>query len=705
MNERNRSEEKVNRLIGEKSPYLQQHARNPVDWYPWGNEAFLKATAEDKPIFLSIGYSTCHWCHVMERESFEDPEVARRMNEAFVCIKVDREERPDIDQVYMAVCQLLTGGGGWPLTVIMTPDRKPFFAGTYFPRESRFGRTGMLELVPRMEDVWKNRRSEADHTANEIIAALEDLLTPVPGGTPGSETVEMTYQDLCRQYDSRFGGFGRAPKFPLPGNIFFLLRHWRRAGEERALQMAERTLQAMSMGGIYDQIGFGFHRYSTDEMWLVPHFEKMLYDQALLAMAFTEAYQATGKDEYGRTAEEIFTYILRDMSHAEGGFYSAEDADSEGVEGKFYTWTAAEVDAVLEREEAQAVRELFRIREGGNHSPETGQPSQGNILHRGESLAETADRLGMEADELTKTVSRAREKLLEARDRRIRPSLDDKILTDWNGLMLAALAKGASAFSEPRYARAAERAADFLLLHLRQENGRLFHRYREGEAAVQGNLDDYSFLTWGLIELYQATFEVRYLQESLALTEACLSLLWDDGEGGFFFTAKGSGPLSIDLKTGTDGATPSGNAVSAMNLLRLSRMTANPIFEDKVARIARAFSTEIRHHPSAFATLVSAMAAAGDAATEVVITGDPAAGDTREMSRRLRSAFLPDTVLVFVPATDRQPIVDLAPYTGDMTTLGDRATAYVCRDFICRSPTTDIDVVMETIGVPERPSR
>jgi uncharacterized protein YyaL (SSP411 family) len=691
----------TNRLISEKSPYLLQHATNPVEWYPWGAEAFSRADAEDRPVFLSIGYSTCHWCHVMERESFEDPEVAGKMNEAFVCVKVDREERPDLDHIYMMACQLLTGSGGWPLTIIMTPDRKPFFAGTYIPKQSRFGRTGMMELIPRIAELWANRRTEAVDAADEITAALKDFMSTSPGTAPGREVVTVTFDDLSRRYDDRYGGFGRAPKFPVPGNLLFLLRHWRRTGSSRALEMVEGTLRAMRRGGIYDHIGFGFHRYSTDSRWLLPHFEKMLYDQALLAMAYTEAYQAAGREEYKRTAREIFTYVLRDMTDPEGGFYCAEDADSEGVEGKFYTWTSAEIDSLIDPSEAAVIREVFQIRDEGNFKPETGEPSRENILHLDRPLSQAASELGLEVDDLTDAVSRIRDRLFTERNGRVRPGRDDKILTDWNGLMIAALAKGASALGEERYGRSAEKAAGFILRQLRGDDGRLLHRYRDGESAIPGNLDDYSFLTWGLIELYHATFKPEYLEEALRLTEDSLTLFWDDIHGGFYFTSGDSGSLPFRFKTGTDGAIPSGNAVAAMNLLRLARMTANSRLEEKADRVGQAFSREVSHHPSAYTTFVTFLDMARSSSVEVVVVGEPEAADTRNMISRLRSAYHPDVTIVLVSAVDPEPIVRLAPFTAGMKAIEDRATAYVCREFTCQSPTTDIDAVLSAVEGPE----
>lgn len=470
-------ERKPNRLIYEKNPYLLQHAYNPVDWYPWGQEAFEKAKKEDKPIFLSIGYSTCHWCHVMERESYDDEEVARLINDAFVSIKVDREERPDIDSTYMRACQALIGSGGWPLNIILTPDKKPFFAATYIPKESIFGRTGMLELIPRIKDLWEKNRDEVEKTAMKVTSSIREVYRGKPGEELDKDVFNMAYEQLLTMFDEQHGGFDDAPKFPTPHNLQFLLRYWRRTRDIIALRMVERTLTGMRMGGIYDHIGFGFHRYSTDSKWLVPHFEKMLYDQALIAMAYIEAYQATKDEEYGRAAREIFTYVLRDMTSPEGGFYSGEDADSEGVEGKFYVWTENEIRTVL-GEESDLVKRIFNIEEEGNFREE-GRLTGKNILHLTGSLSEIASDLKVPVDKLQKLLDDARLKLFTARERRIHPGKDDKILVDWNGFMIAALSKGAQVFNEPAYADAAQRAADFILENMHDSRGRLYPQIRE----------------------------------------------------------------------------------------------------------------------------------------------------------------------------------------------------------------------------------
>src|SRR4030042_1100278 len=671
-----------NRLITEASPYLRQHAHNPVDWFPWGAEAFEKAQSEDKPIFLSIGYSTCHWCHVMAHESFEDSEVARLMNEAFVSVKVDREERPDIDSVYMSACQVMTGGGGWPLSIIITPDKRPFFAATYIPRESRFGLIGMLELIPRIRELWARRRGEALGLSRKVSAVLQQTSQDTPGEELDETTLEIAYEQLAKRFDGQHAGFSNAPKFPTPHHLLFLLRYWKRRGNKEALDMVERTLQAMRRGGIYDHIGFGFHRYSTDSQWLVPHFEKMLYDQAMLAMAYIEAYQATGKEDYETTAREIFSYVLRNMTSPEGGFYSAEDAESEGVEGKFCLWTKEQVRQALGNEEAHFVVQVFNIEKDGNYMAETtGKKSGDNILHLRKPIEEIASDLNLSQQDFQARLKVARQKLFSYRNKRVRPLKDDKILTDWNGLMIAALAKGAQAFDEPQYAEVACRAADFILGNMRKANGRLWHRHRGERTCVNANLDDYAFLVWGLIELYEATFDTNRLRCALELTSDMLKHFWDEDGGGFYLVPDDGEGLLVRKKEIYDGAVPSGNSVAMLNLLRLGRMTANSDFEEKAAEIGRAFSRSGKQSPAAHCQLMIGLDFAIGPCYEVVIAGNAQAEGTRTMVRALRTHFLPNKVLLLNP-TDRESteIAKLAEFTKNQSSIGGKATAYVCRN-------------------------
>ncbi len=684
-----------NRLAYEKSPYLLQHANNPVDWYPWGEEAFEKARSEDKPVFLSIGYSTCHWCHVMEHESFEDTTVARLMNETFVCIKVDREERPDIDNIYMTVCQMMTRGGGWPLTIIMTPDKKPFFAGTYFPKETRFGRTGLLELIPQIKNAWINRRADILASAEQITSALQQTSSTTSSATDLEEiTLKTSFDQLNQRFDSKLGGFTGQRKFPIPHNYMFLLRYWKRTGDEKALEIVEKSLKAMKYGGIYDHVGFGFHRYSTDPNWFTPHFEKMLYDQALLAMAYIEAYQVTGDELYSETAREIFTYVIRDMTSPEGGFYSAEDADSEGEEGKFYLWTDDELTSLLSEQDAMLARHVFNVEACGNYTDEaSGEETGANILYMTQPLPEIASDLNITTDQLETKINDIRVKLFEQREQRVHPYKDDKILTDWNGLMIAAFAKGARVLGDEEYKKVAMNAADFMLARMRTDNGRLLHRFRDGEAVIPAYIDDYAFLTWGLLELYEATFAVEYLKAAIEFNDAAIEHFWDGSSGGFFFTADDSEDLIHRSKEIYDGAVPSGNAVAMSNLLRLGRITGNPSLEQKASELANAFSGIIARSPSNHTQLMIALDFAVGPSYEVVIVGDPDA--SREMLGKLRSEYIPNKVVIMKPADDESPeITKIATFTKSQRGIDGKPTAYVCMNFNCKLPTTDPDKML-----------
>ncbi len=692
-----KSDQKPNRLIREKSPYLIQHAHNPVDWYPWSDEAFERARAENKPVFLSVGYSTCHWCHVMAHESFEDPEVAGLMNETFVCIKVDREERPDVDGIYMSVCQIMTGSGGWPLTILMTPERKPFFAGTYIPKDNRPGRMGMIELIQGVQRVWKTRHGEILSSADEVTMALQKSSAESSAGDlPGREACRAAYEALAAQFDKSHGGFGAAPKFPSPHHFLFLLRYGKRTGEAKALEMVEKSLAAMRRGGIYDQLGYGFHRYSTDARWRLPHFEKMLYDQAMLSMACLEAYQATGKSLYADTAREIFTYVLRDLKAPGGGFYCAEDADSEGEEGKFYQWSEEEIRAALNVDEATLVIEVCGVEKEGNFLDEATRENTGrNVLYLAKSIEQAAAALNISAEAAGEKFEQAREKLFRVRERRIRPGKDDKILTDWNGLMIAAMAKGAQVLDRPDYAEAAQQAARFILAKMRDNRGRLLHRFREGETAVKGILDDYAFLAWGLLELYEAVFDADFLKIALELADITIGHFLDGKEGGFFFTADDGEEILFRQKDSYDGAIPSGNSVMMLNLLRLSRITGNSSLEDKALGVSRAFARNIGQIPSAYSQLMVALEFLEGPQYEIVVAGKPGAQDTKQMLDAVRHTFLPNRILLFRPqGAAGGTITKLAPYTADMKAEGGRATAYVCRNFACTNPVNALDEML-----------
>lgn len=594
---------KPNHLAGEKSPYLLQHAHNPVNWFPWGEEAFNRAKEENKPVFLSCGYATCHWCHVMARESFEDPGVAAFLNEHFVSIKVDREERPDVDMLYMTACHLISGSGGWPLSVFCTPQKVPFYAGTYFPPDNRWGRPGFLQVLKLMWQNWSERQPDIEQAGREVLRAVEAHFRPAASKEPDPKILDQAYLQFSESFDPVWGGFGQAPKFPSPHNLGFLLRYFRRTKAVDALAMVEKTLQAMYRGGIYDHIGYGFARYSTDERWLVPHFEKMLYDNALLAMAYLEAADVTGNPAYGTVARQIFTYVLRDMTGAEGAFFTAEDADSEGEEGKFYLWTPTGVIDVLGEAAGKLYNQTFDITPQGNFESR-------NIPNLIQSKG------GLFGDQDTKKLEDARAQLFAARQKRVPPGKDDKVLTAWNGLMIAALAQGSRILGDRTYAEQAARAADFLWERLRPQ-GRLLARYREGQAAYPAFLDDYAFLAWGLLELHSS--QGGYQEKAVTLTEQMLDL-FTDPDGGFYFTGRDSLDLPVRPRETYDGAMPSGNAVAVMNLLRLSGLTNDPTLKKAANLHLAALMGESAGQPTGHTFFLSTLA---------WTTGKPEAGGER----------------------------------------------------------------------------
>lgn len=691
-----------NRLKDEQSPYLLQHADNPVDWYPWGEEAFEKARKENKPILLSIGYSTCHWCHVMEHESFEDEDVAKLMNETFVSIKVDREERPDIDNIYMTVCQMMSKGGcGWPLNIIMTPDKKPFFAATYIPKESRYGRLGMIEFVPKVKEAWEKDNENILKSADTITEAVKKA-TDVSQNTQAidlsTKTLDTAYNQLLRNFDEQNGGFGRSPKFPTPHNHLFLLRYWKRTNDQQALDMVEKTLQQMRLGGVYDHIGFGFHRYSTDPNWLLPHFEKMLYDQAMLVLAYTEVFQATGKKEYETTAREILTYVLRDMTSTEGGFYSAEDADSEGEEGKFYVWTEEELKETLGDKDAELIITTFNTSKSGNFTEEAGGHQTGaNILHLKKSFSEIAPSFDISEKEFTEKIEKARATLFKEREKRIHPYKDDKILTDWNGLMIAALSMAGRVFNDTKYTDAAGKAANFLLSEMKDKNGNLLHRYRQGEAGIGANVDDHAFFIWGLLELYESTFDINYLKAALSLQERLDKGFWDDKNGGYYFTSNDAEKLISRQKEIYDGAIPSGNSVAGLNLLKLARITGNIEYEKKASQLGKAFSETIESGPMAYTLFMIGLDFGLGPSYEVVIVGDPEAQDTKAMIDAVRKNYNPSKV-VLTKGTDSDEIIEIAGFTKSQSSIDGKATAYVCLNQICNLPTTNMNKMLELLS-------
>jgi uncharacterized protein len=684
-----------NSLINEKSPYLLQHAHNPVNWFPWGEEALNKAKVEDKPIFLSIGYSTCHWCHVMEKESFEDVEAAELINDAFVAIKVDREERPDIDGIYMSVCQMLTGSGGWPLTIIMTPDRKPFFAGTYFPKNDRFGKSGLLSLIPKIMDLWNNRRQEVLASSEEITEAVKLSSKTNPGDRSGEEIFHRAFEDYKKRYDPEYGGFSGAPKFPTPHNLTFLLRYWKRYNNNSALGMVENTLTNMRLGGIYDHIGYGFHRYSTDHQWLVPHFEKMLYDQALLVPVYLEAYQATNKKLFLETAEEILSYVMREMTSPKGGFYSAEDADSEGEEGKFYLWTKDEITNLL-HDDTDFALNLFNIKKDGNWTdPVSADKNETNILHMTKPLEEIAIDLKSPPGIVKEKLIKIRKYLFEQREQRIHPFKDDKILTDWNSLMITAFSKAAQVTGNEVYISFARTGADFITEYLTDESGRLLHRYRDEDSSIPANLDDYAFYIQALLDLYETSFSIDNLDKAKYLLDLTINDFWDEETGGFFFSARGGTELIANQKEIYDGAIPSGNSIMILNLLRMSKITANAEYEEKAWMINRAFSSIISKSPSAFSQALSGFDFAFGPSFEIVISSNEYDHNANMMVKEIRRNYLPAKIVILKTASNN--LQKIAPYVSGQNPINGKATVYLCRNFSCVYPITDYKKIGEAL--------
>ncbi|HUI27611.1 MAG TPA: thioredoxin domain-containing protein, partial [Candidatus Kryptonia bacterium] len=674
----------TNRLILESSPYLIQHAHNPVNWYPWCDEAFAAAKREGKPVLLSVGYSTCHWCHVMEEESFEDEEIARYLNEHYIAIKIDREQRPDIDNIYMTAVQALTGSGGWPMTVWLTPERKPFYGGTYFPPHDgdRGASIGFLSLLKQLQGVYHQQPDKVAEAAAQITQAIEQSKSPPPGkALPGASVMRDAFAYFQRNFDATRGGFGTGQKFPRPVELDFLLRYQRRTGDATARNMVVQTLEAMASGGIYDHIGGGFHRYTVDAAWLVPHFEKMLYDNALLVRAYLDAYQVTGREDFARVARATLQYVEREMTAPTGGFYSASDADSEGEEGKYFVWTPAQIEAVLQPQSARLVAAYFDVTAAGNFHG-------ANILHTPKPLAEVAKRLRLDPKAAAVELEAARAALYQARRKRVPPHTDTKIITAWNGLMIGAFARAAQVFDEPSYARTAQRAADFVLTNIRQGD-RLKRSYSDGVASGDGYLDDYAFLAAGLLDLYEATFDIRWLQEAVALHDQLEQHFLDRTGGGFFFTADDSESLLARTKPAYDGAEPAGNSVALLNLLRLAEFTANDRYRQLAEQSLRAFSAALTRNPSALPLMLGGVDFYSDHAKEIAIV-TVADDDGAGLQRTLNRAYLPNHVVTIVrqgALPERQ--ASLIPWVQQKVAIGGKPTAYVCERYVCELPTTD----------------
>ena len=701
--------EHTNRLAQEKSPYLLQHAHNPVDWYPWGEEAFARARRENKPIFLSVGYSTCHWCHVMAHESFENEDVAAVMNREFVNIKVDREERPDVDRVYMTFVQATTGGGGWPMSVWLTPGLKPFVGGTYFPPEERFGQPAFKTVLERIAAAWKENHDKIVEQGGKIVEALRESQSATTAeGKIDATILDAAYRQLDRSYDPKEGGFGNAPKFPRPATLNFLTRFYARApkGEsgKRALEMALFTLRKMAAGGMHDHIGGGFHRYSVDRYWHVPHFEKMLYDQAQLAVAYLDAFQITRDRQYESVARDILDYVGRDMTSKEGGFFSAEDADSpvaagadrghaETKEGAFYIWTKKEIDDAL-----GDIAEIFAFHYGvqphGN-APEGSDPQDEfrgkNILIERHTIAETAKHFGKTEGEIRKLLAQGREKLFSIRARRPRPHLDDKIIAAWNGLMISAYARGAQLLDEPRYLEIATRAAKFLRTNLHEEKSKLLYRnYRGTRSDIEGFADDYAFMIQGLLDLYEASFDVEWLKFAVESQETQDRLFFDEKNGGYFSTSGEDKSVFLRMKDDNDGAEPAASSVAALNLLRLAQFRDDKQRSERARKTIDAFATTLAHFPSAMPQMLVALDAALSKPRQIVIAGKKDAPETKALLREVNGHFLPKTVLVLADGAEGQK------YLGEkndairaMSPINGKSAAYVCENFTCKAPVTE----------------
>lgn len=695
----------LNRLVHESSPYLRQHAGNPVDWYPWGEEALTKARIENKPIFLSIGYSACHWCHVMARESFADAGIAAFLNEHFVSIKVDREERPDIDAIYMTAVVAMTGNGGWPMSVFLTPDLKPFYGGTYYPPVDLPGRPGFGAILRGVAAAWKDRREEVVRSAHRLTQHVAEEMTRHPG-TDGPVTADLiagAVRDLKAAFDREHGGWGTAPKFPSSGAIAVLLRAYRRSGDELLLKMAAKTLDRMAEGGMYDHLGGGFHRYAVDAAWRVPHFEKMLYDNAQLAQAYLEAYQLTGAPRYRRVAQETLDYVLRDMQDPAGGFHSAEDADSEGEEGRFYLWTEQEILEALGAEEGRRFCAYYGVRPEGNLSSRETYHRGRNVLWVAGGKREEMGPIGKKersaagGSAAREQLTGARERLLAVRNRRARPGRDDSVVTSWNALMVSALAQAAQVFDIPRYLQAAERAGRFLFETM-MPDGELRRTYGAGQSRGRGYLDDYAFTANAFVDLYEATFEVRWLALADRLVQGMIARFWDANSGTFYFTDKGHDDLLMRIKPTYDGAEPSGNSVAALALLRLGALTGKTEYRETARQVLNAHAAQIARTPQAYLKMLVAVDFLVYAPQCIVIAGAREAEDTRVLLGLVRGHFVPNKVVALAKAGET-PDIDTIPHLAEKRMRDGQATAYVCREFSCGPPTTAPKDLLEQLGL------
>jgi uncharacterized protein YyaL (SSP411 family) len=678
----------ANRLAAESSPYLRQHAHNPVDWYPWGPEAFERARREHRPILLSIGYSACHWCHVMERESFENPAIAALMNQHFVNVKVDREERPDVDHIYMNAVQLLTGRGGWPMTVFLTPDGQPFYGGTYFPPEDRHGMPGFPRLLAAIAEAWRERPDDVAQSVRDVHARLQELEQHrAAAALPGAEAVRDAVAQLARAYDSDSGGIGTAPKFPNTAVLDLFLRAGAAAHDARTVDMTLHTLRRMAEGGIYDQLGGGFHRYSVDARWLVPHFEKMLYDNAQLVPLYVAAYQYSGDPFFARIAGETLDYVLREMRDPAGGFWSTQDADSEGEEGRFFLWDEREVLALLGDDAGALACRYWDVSAQGNFEHR-------NILHVTLTVEQLARRFDRDVDQVRQTLAAARATLFAARERRVRPGLDSKVLTAWNGLMISAFARAGEVLNEARYRRAAVEAVAFIDRALRRDD-RLLSTWKDGVGKLNGYLDDYVFFAAALIDVFEAVQERSYLAQAAHIMDSALRHFWDDADGGFFFTSDDHEALIVRSKPAFDGSIPSGNSVATLTLLRLAHYLEREDYRERAETCLRLFAAPMRAQPFGFANLLAAVDFHASGPREIAVVGDPQAPATAEILARIRRLYLPNRTLTVLDAADRAPRPALLE---GKAAVGGQPTVYVCRNRTCSAPATAWDDIARLLA-------
>ena len=680
-----------------QSPYLLQHASNPVDWYPWSEEAFKIAKKKDKPIFLSIGYSTCHWCHVMEKESFEDPIVSKHMNDTFINIKVDREEMPEVDYLYMSVCQAMTGRGGWPLTIVMTPDKKPFFSGTYFPKNQKGAIPGMLQLIPSLNNAWMNRQNEIQDSIKKVQKFLINSNTVRPGEEWNENILHDCVTHFKQRFDHENGGFGKAPKFPSSHNLIFLIKYSHIYKKPKVLNMVEKTLQKMRLGGIYDHIGFGFHRYSTDKNWFLPHFEKMLYDQAMNALAYTEAYQITKNSEYAEIASEIFVYVLRDLKDKKGGFYSAEDADSEGEEGTFYLWTLEEVLETLGKK-GKIFSRAFNFSAIGNYVDESSRMRNGkNIPFLKDTKSKIAKKIKINLSSLNHLIEASRIKLFKRRKKRIRPLKDNKILTDWNGLIIASLAQAGSILKNEKYIEEAILAFEFINKHLTTTEGRLFKRYYQGKSGLDPHLNDYSFLIWGLINLWEATFKTRFIVKALELLDVMIEDFYDQN-GGFYIGSKNAEKLMVRAKDYYEGAIPSGNSAAVLSLFKLGKITGNENFFNIAHKTLQAFSKYVEASPTSFTNMFSAFLFDAKGSKELVIVLNKKKHRYRSIIENIRETYFPQLPIIVKDKRDKILVDKVCPWIKSYKMINNLPTYFVCKNFTCMKPTTDLETALNYLS-------